>query len=103
MRKSIELTPEWVLEKIPHTHYADGDGKISVYTNDAVHASLIELALETLQLSFQTSDFFDDENEVTIEFNFGVEDINGLCPNYYRKMKELNKNNRKHKKNLKNN
>lgn len=53
MKKKIELTPDWVLEKVPHTHYVDGDGNISVHTNDALHASLIELALETLQLSFQ--------------------------------------------------
>lgn len=102
MKQKIELTPEWVLERVPHSHYADGDGNISVYTNDAVHASFIELALETLQLSFQTSDFFDDENDITIEFNFRIEDIKGYCPTYYRQMMKLNNNNRIHKTSLKN-
>jgi hypothetical protein len=46
MRKIIELTPEWVLEKIPHSHYSDGNGNSSVYTGNATDANWIELALE---------------------------------------------------------
>lgn len=102
MRTKIDFTPEWVLERVPHSHYADGDGNISVFTCDAVHASLIELALQTLQLSFLTSDFIDEEDNVNIEFSFRIEDIMDGCPRYYRKMKELDKNNKEHLNALKN-
>ncbi|MBN2571390.1 MAG: hypothetical protein JXA68_04625 [Ignavibacteriales bacterium] len=102
MKKTIQLTPEWVLERVPHTHYADGDGNISVYTDDTLHASLIELALEVLQLSFDTFDFIDDDNDLTIEFIFRIDDIMDGCPTYYHKMKELNRNNKNYKNSLKN-
>ena len=74
-RKILNLTPEWVLEKLPHTHYVDGDGNVSVYTGNATDANFIELALTTLQISFEAYDYFDDSKGFVFGFDFKLEDI----------------------------
>lgn len=74
-RKILNLTPEWVLEKLPYTHYVDGDGNVSVYTGNATDANFIELALTTLQISFEAYDYFDDSKGFVFGFDFKLEDI----------------------------
>ena len=74
-RKILNLTPEWVLEKLPHTHYVDGDGNVSVNTGNATDANFIELALTTLQISFEAYDYFDDSKGFVFGFDFKLEDI----------------------------
>lgn len=101
MKKLIEMTPEWVLDKLPHSHYADGDGILSVYTDDITDANLIELALSTLKISFEQSDYFDDDNDITFGFEFKIDDIQIDCPNLSKSIKELDKRNRNYKNSLK--
>lgn len=102
MKKFIELTPQWVLEKLSHTHYADGDGNISVYTNDATDANWIELALNTLDITFDENDYVDGNDEIMFGFEFRIEDIKNDCPSFYLKMEDLDSNNFIHKQILKN-
>ena len=89
MKKSIELTPEWVLEKIPHTHYADGDGNISVYTESVTDANWIELALDSLYIEYKTDDYSDDCGGTVFSFEFRIEDIKDECPVFYTRMKKM--------------
>lgn len=89
MKKIIELTPEWVLEKLPHTHQSDGKGKNSVYTGNATDAAWIELALDSLNIAYETFDYVDDNNEILFGFEFRIEDIKNDCPTLQRRMKEI--------------
>jgi len=89
----LKLTPEWVLEKIPHTRYTDGDGNISVYTNNATNANLIELALDSLQINYHSFDGIDDNGELGFGFDFRIEDIKDDCPTFYQKVKEIDNKN----------
>lgn len=100
--KIIDLTPEWVLEKLPHTRYADGDGNVSVYTGNATDANFIELALNSLQVSFEAYDYLDENKGFVFGFDFKLEDIQDECPTFYNDMKEINNNNLKNKKLWKN-
>ena len=102
--KNLKLTPEWVFENLPHTRYADGEGKISLYTDDATDANFIELALNTLDIFYETYDYLDDDNAIVFGFDFSIKDIKEECPSFYHNMKELdnNNNNMFHKKSLNN-
>lgn len=93
MTKKIEIDPEWVLEKLPHTHYADGDGLISLYTADATDAHFIELALITLCISYDSYDYVDDNGAFSFGFDFRLEDIEVDCPSLFFRMNEMNNNN----------
>jgi hypothetical protein len=97
VKNTLELTPEWVLEKLPHTHYADGSGKISVYIGDATDANYIELALDSLQINYEAYDYLDDNDDFVYGFDFRIEDIQVECPSFYQSMKELDENNLIHK------
>jgi hypothetical protein len=100
--RNLNLTPEWVLEKLPHTHYADGDGNVSVYTADATDANFIELALNSLHIQYETYDYFDDNADFVFGFDFRIEDIKDECPAFYQRVKEIDKNNLLNKKSWKN-
>ena len=92
MRKIIELTPEWVLEKLPDTSYADGEGKISLCTGSLTNADFIELALDTLNISYETYDFVDDGDELVFGFDLRIEDIKEECPTLHKRMGCIHKN-----------
>lgn len=100
--KTINISPEWVLEKLPHTHSADGYGNVSVYTGDATDANFIELALNSLQVSFEAYDYLDENKSFVFGFDFRLEDILNECPTFYSEMKEINSNNLKNNKLWKN-
>jgi hypothetical protein len=93
MTKQLRLTPAWVLEKLPQTRYADGDGNVSVYTEDATDANFIELALDSLHISYEAYDNADDKDDFVFGFDFRIEDIEDECPAFYQSMKELDNNN----------
>jgi hypothetical protein len=95
--KILELTPEWVLEKLPHTHYADGDGNISVYTDETTEANFIELALVSLHIPYEAFEYVDDNNDFVNGFEFRIEVIETECPSFYQSMKKLDTNNLIHK------
>jgi hypothetical protein len=102
MKKIIELTPEWVLEKLPHSHYSDGKGNSSVYTGNATDANWIELALNSLNIAYEVNDYVDGNNEILFGFDFRIGDIKSECPSLYKRMKELDSNNFSYKQIVKN-
>jgi hypothetical protein len=61
MKKKMQLTPEWVLCKLSHTQYVDGEGNISVYAGNASDANWIELALESLNIEYEVNDYLADD------------------------------------------
>jgi hypothetical protein len=97
MEKKIVLTPEWVFENLPHTRYADGEGNVSLYTDDSTDANFIELALDTLNISYETYDYLDDDNDIVFGFDFKIIDIEVECPSFYQSMKEIDNNNMNYK------
>lgn len=85
--KTIEITPEWVLNELPHMHVADGNGNMSFYTDSVTDVRWITLALNTLGISFQT---FDERSyKITFFwFEFKIEDLKEDCPVLYTKWKQ---------------
>ncbi len=100
--KTITLTTEWVLQKLSHTQYADGDGNISVYTDDATDANFIELALNSLHIYYEAYEYLDDNDDFVFGFDFRIENIKDECPIFYQRMKEMDNNNLINKKSWKN-
>ena len=92
----IELTPEWVLDKLTHSKYADGEGNVSVYSDSVTDIHWIELALTTLEIKYEYNEY-GDFDQMTMGFDFRLEDILKGCPNLYTSLSELDRNNKKHK------
>lgn len=85
----IELTPEWVLNELPDSLYANGKGKGEVFTEDIVSSRWIKLALNTLDIPFIEEEYYDDKDVWTSAFEFQIEDIKEECPSFYKRMKEM--------------
>lgn len=96
MVKLIEITPEWVLTEIPQTHYADGNGNVSVDTDNLTDVKWITLALQTLCIPYEEKEYGDDDN-VFFDFEFRIEDIKNNCPAFYKNMKEMDAKNKIYK------
>ena len=88
-KNTLELTPDWVLEKLSHTHNIDCDGNISIYTDDGTDANYIELALDSLHINYEAYDYLDDNNDFVYGFDFRIEDIQIECPSFYQNIKRL--------------
>jgi len=93
MVKFIEITTEWVLTEIPQSHYADGNGNISIDTDDLSDVKWIKLALETLCIPYEEKAYGDD-NILFFDFEFRIEDIKDNCPALYKNMKEMDAKNK---------
>lgn len=93
MFKKVELTPEWVLGKLPQTSSLDGEGNISVYTACSTDANWIELALDSLDITYEAYDYVDEYDDFVFGFDFRIEDIKDECPNFCKDMKALDTNN----------
>lgn len=85
--KKIEITSEWILDNIPHSHYADGNGNITICA-DIFHSHWINLALDTINAKYK---IYDDEDDSILEmiWEFRIEDIKDDCPNLYSKLRKL--------------
>ncbi len=96
------MTPEWVLQKLPDSAYADGDGNIMLWTGSQTSFSFIMLALDTLDIIYEIHDFLEDNDEVVFGFEFRLKDIQVECPILYKTMREMDLNNFIHKNSNKN-
>jgi hypothetical protein len=94
--KPIEINPEWVLSELPQSLYADGNGNVSLYTENASDASWIKLALNTLCIPFEENEYGDDD-VIFIDIEFNINDIKENCPTLYKSMKELDTKNKIYK------
>lgn len=93
MKKVIQLTPEWVLNKLSHSHYADGKGNLSVQTGHVSDANWIALALNTLDVTYEEYEFYDDETFL-FSFDFKLEDIKKECPLLYKNFTSMDDHNK---------
>ena len=89
MKKLIEMTPEWVLENLSDTLYADGCGIMTVFTDSVTNARLMLLALNTLNIPFEEYENGNNE-DITIWYEFKVADIKIDCPSLYEDMMKFN-------------
>lgn len=94
--KPIEITPEWVLSELPQSLYADGNGTVSLDTDNSSDASWIKLALNTLCIPFEEKEYGDGEM-IFIDIEFNINDIKENCPALYKSMKELDTKNKIYK------
>ena len=99
--KLIELTPEWVLNELPISCYADGTGNVSLETDNITNAKWIMLALNTLCIPYEENGYA-EVGTIIYGFNFKITDIKQECPSFYGIMKEMDNNNKIYK-NLSNN
>lgn len=91
--RNIKITSEWVLDELPNTNYADGNGNISIYTDSVTDTRWLALALNTLGIPFQEFEGGDD-NIIFFGYEFRLEDVKTECPNLYLKWKQLDETNR---------
>ena len=96
MVKHIELNPEWVLTELPISLYADGCGAVSLDTDSATDASWIRLALNTLYIPYEEKEYGDGEMTF-IDIEFHIDDLKQDCPTLYKRMKEMDANNKFYK------
>ena len=87
--KTIEITPEWVLNELPHMHVADGNGNMSFYTDSVTDVRWITLALNTLGIEFQEYDE-GDKDFIFFWFEVVIEDFKKHCPELFEKWMKLN-------------
>jgi hypothetical protein len=88
MVKIIELNPEWVLSEMPVSLYADGNGNVSLDTDTLTDAKWIKLALDTLCINFQETEYGEGD-KTFIDIEFCIDDLKINCPALYKKMKEM--------------
>ena len=50
--KKIELTTEWVLDKLASSHHANGDGIVFVGVDSGIESLLVELALNAIGIKY---------------------------------------------------
>ena len=51
--KKIELTPEWILDKLTVMHYADGAGRVIISADTDSDSHWIDLALDSLGIKYK--------------------------------------------------
>lgn len=99
--KRIKITPDWVLTKLPHSHYVDCYGTVSIYTASSTDAHWIELAFKSMNLNFESYDYLDDNHDFVFGFDFNIADLKSKCPSLYGRLIGLRKKN-SHKNSYKN-
>lgn len=89
LKMEVELTPEWVLDKMSLSICADGKGFIYLYADeDTCH--LIELAIITLEIPYVREELVVDCFNTIIRFELYLYSIIEKCPSIYLKMRNLN-------------
>lgn len=85
-----ELTPEWIIDHLTISNYADGEGKISFFADES-SLNWVELAIINLDIEYNKEDIVvGNDNEVVVSFDLYIEDLKNKCPLLYRKMYLLN-------------
>jgi len=94
--KKIELTTEWVLDKLASSHHANGDGIVFVGVDSGIESLLVELALNAIGIKYIEEEQFNEHNNTFyMYYGFNVEDIKDECPKLYKSLLKLTKSNKK--------
>jgi len=85
--KTIEINPEWVLEKLPHTIFADEKGYVTIGTDSVTDSHWIDLALNTLKIKYESVmvGYYPDPKKQYFEvrWQFKIDDIKNDCPTFF--------------------
>jgi hypothetical protein len=91
--KKIEISPEWILEKLAVTHHADGKGNVTISADSVSDSCWIDLALKTIGVNDRTFCIVydpDPENQCyEVQWRLKLEAIKAECPNLYKKLKSI--------------
>lgn len=88
LKMEVKLTPEWVLDNMSTSRYADGKGVVCFYA-DEIKFPWVELALKTLGINYIKDEIELDCNTV-ISFKLLLEALKDECPSLYKEMWEMN-------------
>jgi hypothetical protein len=92
--KTLKITPEWVLEKLPQTTLVDDKGYVTLSSDSLTDSHWIDLALKTLKINYEslTVGYDPDPKEqyFEVQWHFKINDIKDDCPTFYENWKFRN-------------
>ncbi|MDX9696459.1 MAG: hypothetical protein RBT49_11775 [Bacteroidales bacterium] len=89
--KTLKITAEWILDTYPMYVSADGNGIVTIITAFISDARWIELALNSLNIYYESYEMVDDDSEYyELGWEIDIEDIKDICPNLYKDWQRLN-------------
>jgi hypothetical protein len=95
--KQIEITPEWILDKLSVSNHADGLGNITITADTVSDSRWIDLALDTIDVMYETYcvgyDPDPEQQYFEVIWEFRLEDIKYDCPNLYSRWKKMDQTN----------
>jgi hypothetical protein len=87
--KKVDLSCEWILEKLAFTHFSEGNGVGWIETDSGMESMFVELALNTLGIKYSEDEYINEHNnEFYMQYKFKIKDIKDECPNLYKMMHE---------------
>ena len=89
MKKTIAITPEWILNEMPITHNVNGKGNVQIHTIFQFEGSWIKLALQTLGIEYKQLAWDKTDNRFFAQFEFRIADIQQECPALYERLDEM--------------
>ena len=90
----MEIKPDWVLKKFSQTIYADGEGIVSLETDNISDTHWIELALESLAIKHDCYDYHCEECDTFyFGFEFEISQLQTKCPNFFEDLNDLDNRN----------
>ena len=89
LKLEVKLTPEWILDKMSLSKYADGKGVIYFYS-DEENCHWLELALETLGIKIIKDEIvLDCKGTSVFSYELLLDAILEECPSLYQEMWKL--------------
>lgn len=85
------FTPEWILENMGDSWFANGNGMGIVSTTEKFTRVWIEYAFYTLDIGCGRAEYLINSFE-RIDYFFSLDDIKDSCPEFYEKLLEDNQN-----------
>ncbi len=91
--KKIEISPEWILDKLAITDHVDGKGNVTIISDVVPDSHWIDLALDTLGVEHKTCIVGYDPDPAKqyfeVHWEFKIEDIKAECPILFEKWKTM--------------
>ena len=89
LKKEVKLTPEWILDKMSLSKYADGKGVIYFYS-DEENCHWLELALETLGIKIIKDEIvLNCKGTSVFSYELLLDELMDECPTLYQEMWKL--------------
>ena len=83
--KTLRIKTEWILDTFPLSVYANGNGTVTISTHCLSDARWIELALDSMNILYESYDVTDDETgRVEMVWEFEIQALKDDCPKLYK-------------------